>query len=103
MRIFIGGEWGCCFPLEHWNKEIEGCDHSIWTLKKLFGLYGYLLLFPPVLQLLAQKTARYLVEHKQNYSGEGEELIYHSKGHALNPGQRDWTRYQPWEPKKEQA
>ncbi|WVZ57800.1 hypothetical protein U9M48_008142 [Paspalum notatum var. saurae] len=54
-------------------------------------------------QLLAQKTARYLVEHKQNYSGEGEELIYHSKGHALNPGQRDWTRYQPWEPKKEQA
>ena len=59
--------------------------------------------FPPVLQLLARKTARYLVEHKQNYSGEGEELIYHSKGHALNPGQRDWTRYQPWEPKKEQA
>jgi len=54
-------------------------------------------------QLLARKTARYLVEHKQNYSGEGEELIYHSKGHALNPGQRDWTRYQPWEPKKEQA
>ncbi|CAN6311729.1 unnamed protein product, partial [Urochloa humidicola] len=54
-------------------------------------------------QLLAQKTARYLVEHKQNYSGEGEELIYHSKGHALNPGQRDWTRYQPWEPKKELA
>ncbi|RLN43131.1 putative NADH dehydrogenase [Panicum miliaceum] len=52
-------------------------------------------------QLLAQKTARYLVEHKQNYSGEGEELIYHSKGHTLNPGQRDWTRYQPWEPKKE--
>jgi len=56
-----------------------------------------------VLQLLNQKTARYLVEHKQNYSGEGEELIYHSKGHTLNPGQRDWTRYQPWEPKKEQA
>ncbi|CAD6212219.1 unnamed protein product, partial [Miscanthus lutarioriparius] len=44
-------------------------------------------------QLLNQKTARYLVEHKQNYSGEGEELIYHSKGHTLNPGQRDWTRY----------
>ncbi|KAL5663962.1 hypothetical protein ACJX0J_024070, partial [Zea mays] len=42
-------------------------------------------------KLLNQKTARYLVEHKQNYSGEGEELIYHSKGHALNPGQRDWT------------
>jgi NADH dehydrogenase (ubiquinone) 1 alpha subcomplex subunit 12 len=96
MHIFVGGEWGC------WNKEIEGCDHSIWT-SKLVGLYGYLLLFffSSVLQLLAQKTARYLVEHKQNYSGEGEELIYHSKGHALNPGQRDWTRYQPWEPKKE--
>ncbi|OEL31957.1 D-xylose-proton symporter-like 2 [Dichanthelium oligosanthes] len=44
-------------------------------------------------ELLAQKTARYLVEHRQNYSGEGEELIYHSKGHALNPGQRDWTRF----------
>ncbi|KAL6642611.1 hypothetical protein ACP70R_020792 [Stipagrostis hirtigluma subsp. patula] len=52
-------------------------------------------------KLLQQKTARYLVEHKQNFSGEGEDLIYHSKGHALNPGQRDWTRYQPWEPKKE--
>ncbi|KAK3157270.1 hypothetical protein QOZ80_2AG0118560 [Eleusine coracana subsp. coracana] len=52
-------------------------------------------------QLLERKTARYLVEHKQNFTGEGEELIYHSKGHALNPGQRDWTRYQPWEPKKE--
>ncbi|KAB2597103.1 NADH dehydrogenase [ubiquinone] 1 alpha subcomplex subunit 12 [Pyrus ussuriensis x Pyrus communis] len=24
---------------------------------------------------------------------EGNEFIYHSKGHNLNPGQRDWTTY----------
>lgn len=54
-------------------------------------------------KLLEQKPKAYSVEHKENFSGQGEELIYHSKGHALNPGQKDWTRYQPWEPKKEQA
>lgn len=54
-------------------------------------------------QLLEQNAKAYIVDHKENFSGEGEELIYHSKGHALNPGQRDWTRYQPWEPKKEEA
>uniref|UniRef100_A0A0E0BE93 NADH dehydrogenase [ubiquinone] 1 alpha subcomplex subunit 12 n=1 Tax=Oryza glumipatula TaxID=40148 RepID=A0A0E0BE93_9ORYZ len=53
--------------------------------------------------LLEQNAKAYIVDHKENFSGEGEELIYHSKGHALNPGQRDWTRYQPWEPKKEEA
>ena len=86
-------------------KELQGdILISIWK-SKLVKLIWCLFYFPcvPVLQLLNQKTARYLVEHKQNYSGEGEELIYHSKGHALNPGQRDWTRYQPWEPKKGQA
>ena len=46
------------------------------------------------------KPSRYGIEHKENFSGEGEELIYHSKGHALNPGQRDWTRYQSWQPTK---
>jgi NADH dehydrogenase (ubiquinone) 1 alpha subcomplex subunit 12 len=51
-------------------------------------------------QLLMLKPKRYGIEHKENFSGEGEELIYHSKGHALNPGQRNWTRYQPWEPTK---
>jgi len=51
-------------------------------------------------ELLMQKPKRYGLEHKENFSGEGEELIYHSKGHALNKGQRDWTRYQPWEPTK---
>ncbi|KAG6400738.1 hypothetical protein SASPL_137580 [Salvia splendens] len=51
-------------------------------------------------ELLLLKPTRYGVEHKQNFSGEGDEYIYHSKGHALNPGQRDWTRYQTWQPKK---
>lgn len=53
-----------------------------------------------LLKLLMLKPKRYGVEHKENFSGEGDEFIYHSKGHALNPGQRDWTRYQPWQPAK---
>ncbi|KAK4789392.1 hypothetical protein SAY86_020711 [Trapa natans] len=51
-------------------------------------------------ELLMLKPKRYGVEHRENFSGEGDEFIYHSKGHALNPGQRDWTRYQPWQPAK---
>ncbi|KAI3856093.1 hypothetical protein MKW98_030921 [Papaver atlanticum] len=51
-------------------------------------------------ELLMLKPQRYGIEHKQNYTGEGDEYIYHSKGHSLNPGQRNWTRYQPWEPTK---
>ncbi|ONK65686.1 uncharacterized protein A4U43_C07F39650 [Asparagus officinalis] len=51
-------------------------------------------------ELLMLKPQRYGLEHKQNFSGEGEQYIYHSKGHTLNPGQRDWTRYQPWQPAK---
>ncbi|KAF8379001.1 hypothetical protein HHK36_028428 [Tetracentron sinense] len=51
-------------------------------------------------ELLMLKPKRYGVEHKQNFSGEGDEYIYHSKGHSLNPGQRDWTRYQSWQPTK---
>ncbi|THG05431.1 hypothetical protein TEA_011825 [Camellia sinensis var. sinensis] len=43
-------------------------------------------------ELLMLKPKRYGVEHKENLSGEGDEYIYHSKGHSLNPGQRDWTR-----------
>lgn len=54
----------------------------------------------PLLQLLMLKPSRYGLEHKENFSGEGDEKIYHSKGHALNPGQRNWTRYQPWQPGK---
>ena len=54
-------------------------------------------------QLLEDQTKKYIREHRQNYTGQGDDLIYHSKGHALNPGQRDWTRYQPWEPKKEEV
>ncbi|KAH7571488.1 hypothetical protein JRO89_XS04G0061200 [Xanthoceras sorbifolium] len=53
-----------------------------------------------LLQLLMLKPKRYGLEHKENLSGEGDEYIYHSKGHALNPGQRDWSRYQPWQPTK---
>ncbi|KAL1316901.1 hypothetical protein HN51_069025 [Arachis hypogaea] len=52
-------------------------------------------------ELLLLKPRRYGVEHKENLSGEGEQYIYHSKGHALNPGQRNWTRYQPWQSKPE--
>ncbi|KAI9157355.1 hypothetical protein LWI28_021179 [Acer negundo] len=43
-------------------------------------------------ELLMLKPKRYGIEHKQNLSGEGDEYIYHSKGHTLNPGQRDWSR-----------
>jgi len=50
-----------------------------------------------LLQLLLLKPKRYGLDHKENLSGHGEEFIYHSKGHALNPGQRNWTRYQPWQ------
>ncbi|CAI8608314.1 unnamed protein product [Vicia faba] len=48
-------------------------------------------------ELLLLRPKRYGLDHKENLSGEGDEFIYHSKGHALNPGQRNWTRYQPWE------
>lgn len=51
-------------------------------------------------ELLMLKPQRYGLEHKQNFSGWGDEYIYHSKGHSLNPGQRDWTRYQSWQPTK---
>ncbi|KAJ6744023.1 putative proteinDH DEHYDROGENASE [UBIQUINONE] 1 ALPHA SUBCOMPLEX SUBUNIT 12 [Salix purpurea] len=51
-------------------------------------------------ELLMLKPKRYSIEHKENLSGEGEEFIYHSKGHSLNPGQKDWTRYQSWQPTK---
>ncbi|XVF19546.1 hypothetical protein REPUB_Repub11eG0120800 [Reevesia pubescens] len=51
-------------------------------------------------QLLMLKPKRYGVEHKENLSGKGSQFIYHSKGHALNPGQRDWSRYQSWQPTK---
>ncbi|KAF6138776.1 hypothetical protein GIB67_040908 [Kingdonia uniflora] len=56
--------------------------------------------FLDAIALLMLRPKRYGIEHKQNFSGEGDEYIYHSKGHSLNPGQRDWTRYQPWQPTK---
>ncbi|CAN4089395.1 unnamed protein product [Withania somnifera] len=53
-------------------------------------------------ELLLLKPQRYGLDHKENFSGEGDEYIYHSKGHTLNPGQRDWTRYQTWQPTKKE-
>ncbi|KAG5617435.1 hypothetical protein H5410_017259 [Solanum commersonii] len=53
-------------------------------------------------ELLLLKPKRYGLEHKENFSGEGDAYIYHSKGHTLNPGQRDWTRYQTWQPTKKE-
>lgn len=47
-------------------------------------------------QLEELKPVRYGIEHKPNLSGLGDAFSYHSKGHALNPKQRDWTRYEPW-------
>ncbi|XP_072958041.1 probable NADH dehydrogenase [ubiquinone] 1 alpha subcomplex subunit 12 isoform X2 [Typha angustifolia] len=52
-------------------------------------------------ELLLSKPKRYGLEHKENLSGEGDAYIYHSKGHALNPGQKDWTSYQPWQPEND--
>lgn len=48
-------------------------------------------------QLEELKPVRYGDEHKPNLSGQGVEFTYHSKGHALNPSQKDWTRYEPWQ------
>ncbi|XP_076957992.1 putative NADH dehydrogenase [ubiquinone] 1 alpha subcomplex subunit 12 [Bidens hawaiensis] len=53
-------------------------------------------------ELLMLKPKRYGLDHKENFSGEGDAYIYHSKGHTLNPGQRDRTRYQSWQPTKTQ-
>ncbi|MCO5549072.1 hypothetical protein L7F22_002538 [Adiantum nelumboides] len=47
-------------------------------------------------QLEELKPVRYGIEHKPNVSGLGDLHAYHSKGHAKNPQQRDWTRYEPW-------
>ncbi|CAN0887783.1 Probable NADH dehydrogenase [ubiquinone] 1 alpha subcomplex subunit 12 [Linum grandiflorum] len=53
-------------------------------------------------ELLMLKPQRYGVDHKENVSGQGSDQIYHSKGHALNPLQKNWTRYQSWEPAKKE-
>ncbi|CAH8373755.1 unnamed protein product [Eruca vesicaria subsp. sativa] len=51
-------------------------------------------------ELLSQKPESYAIGHRENFSGEGDAYIYHSKRHTLNPGQKIWTRYQPWVPTK---
>eukprot|EP00897_Mesotaenium_endlicherianum_P008819 jgi/Mesen1/7966/ME000422S07124 len=48
-------------------------------------------------QLIKFRPA-YLQEHKRNPTGEGDEKIYHAKGHALNPNQREWKKFEPWTP-----
>ncbi|EFJ04903.1 hypothetical protein SELMODRAFT_236885 [Selaginella moellendorffii] len=47
-------------------------------------------------QLEDLRPKRYGLEHQPNRTGEGEQYIYHSKGHVLSPNQRDWSRYDPW-------
>ncbi|KAL3677222.1 hypothetical protein R1sor_027170 [Riccia sorocarpa] len=49
-------------------------------------------------QLEGLKPKRYAIEHSRNRTGEGEQYIYHAKGHALNPNKRDWKRYEEWTP-----
>lgn len=44
---------------------------------------------------------KYSLPHKENMSGRGDGMIYHSKGHALNPNKRDWKRYEAWQPQAE--
>lgn len=50
------------------------------------------------LQLKSLKPDRYGVEHQRNRTGEGEDVIHHPKGSATNRSQRDWKRYEPWQP-----
>jgi len=38
----------------------------------------------------------YLKEHKPNLTGLGDSKIYHAKGHAMSPAQRDWKKVEPW-------
>lgn len=89
-------------PLHNWSHRRWGkfsCSLILSLVipyaKKIYSLD--IIFTTNLLQLLLLKPKRYGLDHKENLSGEGEELIYHSKGHALNPGQRKWTRYQPWE------
>ncbi|KAG0593718.1 hypothetical protein M758_UG013700 [Ceratodon purpureus] len=49
-------------------------------------------------QLLELKPTRYGVAHRENLTGRGDGMVYHTKGHALNPNKRDWKRYQSWQP-----
>lgn len=81
-----------------WGKERAFITQNTYIHKYIINNYIYDL----GLQLLMLKPKRYGLDHKENFSGEGDEYIYHSKGHTLNPGQRDWTRYQSWQPTKTQ-
>lgn len=93
-------------PLHNWSHRRRGKFVSFFFLslampygKKIWS--SEITMWWYFLQLLLLKPKRYGIEHKENLTGEGEQYIYHSKGHALNPGQRDWTKYQPWQSKPE--
>jgi len=51
------------------------------------------------LQILKLKPS-YRVEHQRNFTGEGDDKIYHAKGHALNPTHRNSGKVQTWLPEK---
>ncbi|GBG61669.1 hypothetical protein CBR_g23185 [Chara braunii] len=42
--------------------------------------------------------AHYAEDHKPNLTGQGDEVIYHPKGHAMHPNRRTWSKYEPWQP-----
>ena len=49
------------------------------------------------MQILPYGPKRYGISPKAEPSElEIKPSAYYSKGHALNPKQRDWTRYQTW-------
>eukprot|EP00270_Netrium_digitus_P021858 TRINITY_DN9603_c0_g1_i3.p1 TRINITY_DN9603_c0_g1~~TRINITY_DN9603_c0_g1_i3.p1 ORF type:complete len:154 (-),score=28.35 TRINITY_DN9603_c0_g1_i3:341-802(-) len=50
---------------------------------------------PPQLELLRPSYGR---NHVPNLTGQGEGLIYHAKGHAMNPQQRGWAKFEGWRP-----
>jgi hypothetical protein len=66
----------------------------IWVSCNLTSSFLCFFLF----QLLQLKPTRYGVPHRENLTGRGDGMIYHTKGHALNPNKRDWKRYQSWQP-----
>ncbi len=73
----------CCKIAELW-LQTKSVNIHLWSGSQLEGL-----------------KPKYALPHKENMSGRGDEMIYHSKGHALNPNKRDWKRYEAWQPQAE--
>ncbi|KAK6936554.1 hypothetical protein RJ641_033584 [Dillenia turbinata] len=93
-RLVGIGQFGNKYVMRNWKTL--NLEDIVW-LSMWIRVVTMLLRCQPNGMLLMLKPKRYGVEHRQNFSGEGDEFIYHSKGHNLNPGQRDWTRYRPWQ------